>query len=144
MTRDDVMTLSGSDLDDAVHKALFLPKPPTTIAEARAQGWRRRLWEGWDGRPPPTVRLIDDSVYPPEVVPYEAPLGWAPYRHAYSASIANAWIVVEHMSIRVCDFWLERAGTLWFAAFGGVAARGDSAPEAICRAALVISQEAGA
>lgn len=54
-------------------------------------------------------------------------------RH-YSTSIADAWTVVE--KIRDDNFNLEEHGTHWKAHFGSEWAGDESAPRAICIAAL--------
>ncbi len=100
MTRDEVMKLSGRELNDAVYKHLILPKRPATIEEAQAQGWWPVVGkdDDWGGLPPYRISLIDDSVYPPEVVLYAAPLGWEPPYDAYASGMGLAWIVVERMN----------------------------------------------
>lgn len=55
---------------------------------------------------------------------------------AYSTDIAAAFEVVEKIRETCCDFTLERAGAAWYADFRMGVASADTAPLAICRAAL--------
>ena len=136
MSRDEIMALSGDKLDAAVAEHVF-GKPH------------------WEQRPKPRVKGEPCGTTPEHC---KAPLGnlqrwrdemdeWAIHQNGkpvwYSKTMDYAWKVVRRMEAYTCDFALEKAGTLWHAEFLLNTASGDTAPEAICRAALLaVTQEA--
>ena len=79
----------------------------------------------------------------------ESPSGWHPVKcgddWCPSTSISDAWEVVEKVSARVSmeyvfELYLHEGGT-WEAGFGMESAYADTAPLAICRAALAALEE---
>jgi hypothetical protein len=94
--------------------------------------WREHPEDYWlEWMPCPDQTRDDGSVF------------WFSPVAAYSTDIEAAWKVIERMQHDDCDFVLEKAGTIWYAnTFGVTGGSGDTAPLAICRAALLLAQEA--
>lgn len=60
---------------------------------------------------------------------------------AFSLDINAAWDVVEWMMTKTCDFSLEKAGEAWYATCPLGSGGGETAPLAICRAALDVAKK---
>jgi hypothetical protein len=95
-----------------------------TLVAEKVMGWRRKEEPSdiWCLSPPWVTRHG-------ALVPFSQTPG-------YSTEIDAAWQVIEAMQAYCCDFTLEKAGSAWYAEFIVGSAGADTAPLAICLAAL--------
>ena len=112
VTREDVLSLSGRELDAAVAE--------------RVLGWKRG-----------DLRCGDMPWYPPGTGRYLG--GGRMDLPEFSTDISAAWEVVEHLATPDEALTITYAKGTWVVAVGSVevSATSESAPEAICRAALL-------
>lgn len=112
VTREEIMQLTGRELDAAVAE--------------RVMGWKR-------GDP----KYGDMPWYPPGTGRYLG--GGRMDLPEFSADIAAAWEVVEHLATPDEALMITYSKGTWVVAVGSVeaSATSESAPEAICRAALL-------
>lgn len=141
LTTPRVLEMTGRELDRLLAERLGLPlEPPCpryhTTDEAE-YGRTSGTWSGWCFTCSEAIANVDRE----------------PLR--YSTDIAAAWTVVDHMRARALvdrALRLESAGVGYIAAFYshehplnrvGAFAHGETAPLAICRAALLTTLEDG-
>jgi len=120
MTRDDVMRLIGRELDAAVAAMVFgLRVVECDPVDGRYGPYtaREEHWTRVNGETYPLLDLLPE----------------------YSTDIAAAWEVVQHLATPDEALTITYAKGTWVVAVGSVevSATSESAPESICRAALL-------
>ena len=121
MTRTEIEALEGRALDAAVAVALF-------------------GWQGCRNAGHPDAARVGGWAIPPTTTPLPKGATVCPTPH-YHEDWSTIPLIVKAMERYTCDFTLQKGGDWWYADFLCAPFCGDSAPTAVCRAALLALSE---